>query len=246
MVKIITIITNFIVAAIIALSLNSCRSNDNWGMGTKGNGQTSTAVRTITEPFTGIKVSASIDVVLEQANTTFVSVETDANLLPIIDTKVENGILIIRPNASYSSTQGVKVTVKMPKIESLKSSSSSSISGINTIIGNRIVIDASSSARINATLEADTVEVESSSSSDIKLSGKALIMNCKASSSSNIIANNLLANDVIATASSSATVQIHPIVSLKAKASSSADIKYYQTPKTIEKEESSSGSITKN
>jgi hypothetical protein len=243
MVKVITIITNFILATLVALSFSSCKSNDNWGTGTKGNGTTTTEARTITENFTGIKVSASIDVILEQADTQSVSVTTDSNLLPIIDTKVENGILVVRPNASYSSTNGVKVTVKMPKIESLQASSSSSITTTNTLTGTKIKLDCSSSADIIATLEVDDIQVEASSSSTVKLSGKALKMTCTASSSSDINAYKLMANDIVAHASSSATVNIHPILSLKAEASSSADINYEGTPKTVDKTKNSSGSI---
>ncbi len=244
MIKLITILTNFILPSLVALSFSSCKSNDNWGMGTKGNGNITTETRTVTEDFTGIKVSASIDVVFEQSTNKFISVETDSNLQPIIDTKVENGILIIKPNASYSSSNGVKVTVKTPKIESLKASSSSSITTNGKITGSQMFLDASSSASINATLEVDTIEAEASSSATIDLSGKSLKLETSASSSSDINAYKLLSNDIVANASSSATIKIHPLVSLKAEANSSADIKYNGTPKMIDKRESSSGSIS--
>ena len=43
---------------------------------------------------------------------------------------------------------------------------------------------------------------------------------------------------------SGASVNVHPIVSLKADANSGASINYYTTPKNIEKTENSGGSIS--
>ncbi len=53
----------------------------------------------------------------------------------------------------------------------------------------------------------------------------------------------LLVNNVVADASSSSTIKVNPIVSLKAKASSTGDIYYYNNPKNIEKKASSAGTI---
>lgn len=54
----------------------------------------------------------------------------------------------------------------------------------------------------------------------------------------------LLANEVHAEASSGASVNVHPIVSLKAEANSGASINYDSTPKNIEKTSNSGGSIS--
>jgi hypothetical protein len=62
----------------------------------------------------------------------------------------------------------------------------------------------------------------------------ALNIEATASSGSDIDAKDLLANKV--NAGIGATISVHPIVSLKAKASSGSNIDYNTTPKSIEKD----------
>jgi hypothetical protein len=55
----------------------------------------------------------------------------------------------------------------------------------------------------------------------------------------------LLTNEVIADASSGASIEIHPVLDLRAEASSGASIEYNIAPKTLQKKTSSGGSIDK-
>ncbi len=243
MIKIIIIITKFIIAITTALLLNSCNIKTDFGNEEKGNGNTTTEVRTIDKNFESIDVDSAIEVVLEQSAQQFVSVEADSNLHKLIDTKVYKGILYISPNSSYSSTKTIKVVVRMPKIEGLDASSSSKIKGIGTFKGENISVDASSSAEIDVNLEFDNISLDSSSASSIKVKGIALKLETSASSGSEIEAVNLLVNQVNADASSGAKMQIHPIVNLVANASSGGSITFAKNPKTISIEESSGGSV---
>jgi hypothetical protein len=52
-----------------------------------------------------------------------------------------------------------------------------------------------------------------------------------------------LANEVTAQSTSGSSIDVHPLVSLNAKASSGASIEYDGKPKTIVKEETSGGSV---
>ena len=54
-----------------------------------------------------------------------------------------------------------------------------------------------------------------------------------------------MANDVQADVSSGGSINIHPIVSLKAEASSGGNVHYEGSPSKIEKSESSGGNVTK-
>lgn len=236
-------LTKFIIAATIALLLNSCNIKTDFGNGEKGNGKMTTEVRKVSESFTSIDVSSAIEVVLEQSSDKFVSVEADENLQKLIDTKVENGVLIIEPNESINATKTIKVTVRMPSIESLEASSSSKISGIGTFKGEAISIDASSAAEIDVKLEYDDIKLDASSAGNINTKGIALKLETSASSGSQIEANELLVNDVTADVSSGGNIKIHPIVCLKGSASSGGSISYKTKPKSITKDESSGGNV---
>jgi hypothetical protein len=93
MVKLITMFAKFIAAIIIAISFSSCRTNVDWGNGTKGNGNITTETRNITADFTKIDVSSAIEVIIEQSENKSVTVEAESNLQELISTKVNNGVL---------------------------------------------------------------------------------------------------------------------------------------------------------
>ena len=243
MIKVIIILTKFIIAATLALFLNSCNIKTDFGNGKKGNGKTATEVRNISENFTSIDVESGIEVVLEQSTDKFISVEADSNLIKLIDTKVKDGVLMIEPNENYNTYNSVKVTIRMPKIEGLESSSSSSIKGIGMFSGDAISIDASSAGEVDVKLEYDNITLDASSSGTIKTRGIALKLETSASSGSEIQADELLVNEVVADVSSGANIKIHPIVSLNGNASSGGNISYKTEPKSITKDESSGGNV---
>lgn len=241
MIKIITWITKIIVIVLTALFFGSCNIDFK---SIKGSGNITTENRTINETFTGVDVSSAIELTLEQADKTEIVVEADDNLQNTIMTEVKDGKLIISSKPYFNIRNGTrKVLVKMPIIDNVEASSASSVVSRNTLKGNQMYIKSSSAATINLSLEIDTINCKSSSGSTIKLKGMALKLETRASSGSSIKCFRLLANDVIADASSGATIQVHPVLSLKAEASSGASIDYDIVPKTISQKSSSGGSI---
>lgn len=243
MVKFITLLTKIIVVAIFALLFSSC--NNFSGMNSiAGSGNVTTETRNVTANFKNIKVSNAIDLVIEQAEKTEIIVETDDNLQPIITTKIEDGVLIIKSNSSsFRNATVKKVTVRMPIIEDLDASSAATITCKNIIKGENISLNTSSAANINLKIESDNIYCDTSSGSEITINGKALKLDTSSSSGSSIHAEDLHANEVIADASSGSSINVHPIVSLNAEASSGASVSYNIEPKSIQKRSSSGGSI---
>lgn len=241
MIKIIIHITKFIVATITALLFASCNLNVNT---IEGSGNVTTEKRTVQGDFTKISVSNAIDLVIEQSDSTEIVVEADDNIQKEIITKVENGTLIIKSKHNSFRVTKKKVTVKMPKINKIEASSAASVSNKGVLQGDDINLESSSAATININLEFDTITCDSGSGSSIRVEGKALKIRTSASSGSTISAEKLMVNDVQAEVSSGAHTSVHPIVSLKAEASSGGSINYDITPKTIEKTSNSGGSIS--
>jgi hypothetical protein len=243
MIKIITIITKFIVATLIALIFSSCNRSFNIGFDVKGSGNITTETRLENQNFKSIDVGQGIEVNLEQTNTTSISVVVDDNLQNHIITKIENGVLIIKSDISYNATETPIVNIKMPIVSQLTASSGSEINSIGTLISNAMLAKSSSGSSINIEVEADAITLESSSGSTIVVSGKALKLETISSSGSSIDAKGLQSNQVLAQATSGSSTSTYPILSLNAKASSGSSIDYYKVPKKIVKEESSGGSI---
>ncbi|MBC5863520.1 head GIN domain-containing protein [Flavobacterium turcicum] len=244
MLKLITIITKFIAVVLTALLLGSCNHNINFNS-IEGSGNVTTQKRNISSSFTSIEVNNSIEVVLEQADKIEVVVETDDNLQEHLTTTVENGTLVITlDKISISDASKLRVTVKMPTIDELEATSTASIESASLLIGENVRLNTSSAGSINIEIESDMLSCDSSSGSNITVQGKALQIKTSASSGSEIKANELLANEVIADVSSGASTSVRPIVSLSAEASSGGSITYYKTPKRIQKNTSSGGSIS--
>lgn len=244
MLKLITIITKFIAVVLTALLLGSCNHSINFNS-IEGSGNVTTQKRNISSSFTSIEVNNSIEVVLEQADKIEVVVETDDNLQEYLTTTVENGTLVITlDKISISDASKLKVTVKMPTIDELEATSTASIESANLLIGENVRLNTSSAGSINIEIESDMLSCDSSSGSNITVQGKALQIKTSASSGSEIKANELLANEVIADVSSGASTSVYPIVSLSAEASSGGSIMYHKSPKRIQKNTSSGGSIS--
>ena len=242
MIKVITIITKFIVVALIALLFSSCHHVFTIDDGIKGSGKTTTETRAVNQDFKSIEVSSGIKVIVEQSDTKSITVKTDENLQKHIIIKVENDVLIIECDESYTLESPI-VNVKMPVINGLSTSSGSEIVSSKTVITNKIDVKSTSGSTIDIDIEADAITLESSSGSTIKARGKALQLETSSSSGSEIKADQLMANEVISQSSSGSTTLVFPIVKLDAKASSGSSIHYYKNPKTILKEENSGGSV---
>jgi hypothetical protein len=245
MLKIITIITKFILVALTALLFASCNQSINLKSIT-GSGRVTTENRTVQGKFKSIEVSNAIDLIIEQSNKTEISVTADDNLQKNITTKVENGVLIVACDYdTFIDIKSKQVTIKMPIIESLSAASAASIASVNTLKSEKNVLKTSSASNLYLKIESDYIACKTSSGSSITIEGMALRLKVTASSGSTVDAHDLLANEVDATTSSGANISVHPIVSLKAKASSGSAIDYNTIPKSLEKKSSSGASVDK-
>ena len=246
MIKFMIHLAKIIVISFIALLFGSCNINWNFGSGIKGNGKITSSVRNITENFENIKVSQGIEVIITQSNDKLVSVETDANIQEHIIIKVENNTLIVKADENYNTSKSPRVTVNMSTVKELKSSSDAEISSTNVLKSNDIEIEASSGSEINIDVESENITLKSSSGSEISVNGKAINLEINASSGAQIEAQELLANDINVIASSGSDVSVFPILDLKAKATSGANVAYHKIPKTITVVESSGGNVSEN
>ena len=243
MIKVITIITNFIVITLMALLFGSCNSIGKNNTIT-GSGHVTAEKRDLSGNFKTISVNNALDLVVEQSDKTEIIVEADDNLQKEIITKVENGVLVIyRAGGNFNNVTSKKITVKTPIIDGLEASSASTVNCSTTLKGNKLILVSSSAASILATVEYENIQLTGSSASTLNIKGKALQVEASTSSASAIDASELLANEVTPSTSSGGSIKVRPIENLKAEASSGGNIIYKGTPKSIQKKESSGGSI---
>lgn len=204
------------------------------------------------------------DVYLEQGQTESLSVQTDDNLMPLLDIKVRGKELRLgtKPGVDISPSQSItyNLTVKDLNgvilagsgnfyVEPVKSNDLAvSVLGsgnidIKSLNANSLSIDLNGSG--NITLEnINTKKVDSSlrGSGDIKLGGNASTQNITISGSGNYLAGNLQTDttDVSVPGSGDVTIWTNDLLGIKV--SGSGDIQYYGKP-TVDQSISGSGNI---
>ena len=224
----------FLLSAIITLI--SCNY-------TTGSGNIITENRAV-ENFTGIAVSNSIDVEVKMGSVAAVQVEADDNIIKHIVTTVSGGILKIRIENLHSfNNTHTKVYITTPELKSVEASSSADVKVMDVIKDDgKVTFKSSSSANIEAEVDAPEVTADANSSASITLSGRTKNYKAEVSSSAEINSATLLSENTDVEANSSGSADVYGSVTINAKASSSGSINY-QGGAIVKKSVSSSGSV---
>lgn len=238
-------LVKIVITAVAAITLVSCNYKIDLGKNIKGSGNVVTEHRQLSG-FKNVTVCCGLDCEVIQGDKFDVEVVADDNLIKGIKTTVENETLVLSSEYNnYINIKSKKVIVTLPNIKSLESTSGSNLITRDVIVSNDIKVKSSSGSHLEANIESDIIDLESSSGSEINITGKALKLYTDSSSGSSIDAARLLANEVNSQSSSGSSTDIHPIVTLNAKASSGSSINYNANPKNVKLDESSGGSISK-
>ena len=221
-------------------------NNGKWGRKgprVRGNGDLVTQSRDI-DGFTGVKACCSMKVELTEGPFS-VRIEAESNLQAFVRTEVKGDRLEIgyTEEANFKSTEPIRVFISLPKLETLRVSSSSTVTSTNTFHGDKLAVDVSSSSHTTLSFIGERIAAEASSSATLTIEGEATEIAADASSSSRIDAGKLRSRDGDAKVSSSADVILNLQESLRARASSSGTVTYYGSPDDVISDTNSSGSV---
>lgn len=240
MVKVIVHIAKAMVAIVVSILFASCgfdiRTVD-------GDGNVVKKEIPVTGNFNSVSVERDLEVILVQGSQPSVTLETDQNLVEHIKIEVKGHELKITSDANLDSDMK-RVTVVMPTVESLSTSSSAKITANGVIKGDSMSFSSSSGSNINLAIEANKLECETSSGSNISVSGRANNLDAGSSSGGHIDAKALKAENVEANASSGGSIIVDAVKHLSADASSGANIKYVKTPAQLKQNASSGGNVS--
>ncbi|QDP84717.1 DUF4252 domain-containing protein [Chryseobacterium sp. SNU WT5] len=218
--------------------------------------------------FSGVSVSSGIKVNFTQGPNQSVIVETNPNLQEYVSTEVQNGVLVIGVKNNNNKKLNFKkllVTIEAPQLSTVRVTSGSLFSTLNTINENDFKADISSGGDLNAQLnitdeagfnvssgssmrvdiQTNQLRFQGSSGSTSTLTGNAEKANLNVSSAASVNAKNLVNKVADAQASSGASIRVNATKILNAQASSGSSIRY-QTNATMTKtnsKTSSGGSI---
>jgi len=236
-------IARIIAIAILSILMSSC--NFNFGSGIKGNRNVVTEERDAEESFTTVKASEGLDVYITQSETASIEVEADENVIALIATDINNGVLKIHTEKNIGRCKAKKVHVSLPDIEKIVSTSGADVFSTSPIVTKTLEVKSNSGADVKVEVEAESISCSTSSGADIKISGTADSLEAKASSGSDIHARDLVVKDCNASASSGADVTVTVTEKLVANSSSGGDVNYYGNPTSVAKNKSVSGGVNK-
>lgn len=229
-------------AIIILLSLQACNKGRIWGIHGKGSNISETRNAGV---FIGVDLRCDADVELVRDSTFSIELTGQENILKVLDTKVDNGNLIIDYRKRVWRHNKIKMIVHVGNLQSIFISGSGNITIQNEINANMLDIKISGSGNVNTnTLNIHTVTVHISGSGNIKIPGGAIQSGkFSISGSGNIDAEYAISSAMDANISGSGNITVNVNENLNATISGSGDIKYRGTP-VVTVNVSGSGRVT--
>jgi hypothetical protein len=229
---------------IVALLVNSCII-DGWGNGISGNGHVEEESRDVSG-FSGVHVSAGIDVFISEGSGFDVKVEADENLLEVILTELNGNILVIKTDrVNIRSAKSKKVYVTMPKLKELKISSAGDCKGMTPFNCDDLKVSISSAGDLKLDVEANRIDINISSSGDATLTGRTGVLDANLSSAGDLHAFDLIAETVSVDVSSAGDARVYASEEISMNASSAGNIYYKGEADVVHSRSSSAGDIVK-
>lgn len=157
----------------------------------KGNGKLVSKELPCPQSFTAVSASRAVKVLLVDEPAGKIGIEADENVIDHVSVGVKGSTLQLTIDQKYTSISDIHVTITVPTdglLTELEASSAAKIIAKTLIRGKSVELDASSTASIEASVEAGQCELEASSSGKIKADIKAETCDMEATSAARITA----------------------------------------------------------
>jgi hypothetical protein len=202
----------------LLLSLTACE----WLRGVEGSGTRKEEKRE-GKNFNALRVSGAYDLTVTLGEDESLTLSGDDNLLPLIETSVEGGVLIVKNRKSISPKLPLRLTISAKALRELKVSGSlrGSVTGLDT----------------------DVFGLVASGSCRLTLAGRADALTMSVSGSGSLDAAGLRAKVATVKISGSGDADVEVSESLSVKISGSGKVRYGGEPKNVDRDISGSGSV---
>ncbi len=217
------ILFNALVLSIIASSCGEILDKK-----VRGNGDIKTETRS-TDAFSAIDVSGAIEVFVRQDSSSSVKIESDANLLELIEVHNEGGTLHIHEKDGFNlkSTRGIKVHVTGSTIKNFNASGACNIYSENKLTNTeRMDIDLSGASNARLDLNAPAVQANLSGACSITLKGETRNVELDGSGASKFHCYDLMAESVDVSISGAGDADVHASVKLDVSVSGAGSVRY--------------------
>ncbi|MGH8853287.1 MAG: head GIN domain-containing protein [Telluria sp.] len=226
--------TLVLAAALACAATPSMAGSWPWnGEHVQGSGSIKRQARQVSH-FTGVAFEVPGKLELRMGDVESVTIETDDNLLPLVETVVENGTLKIRPSKRNMSlrTKNLKVVVTARQIERLGLGGSGSVDA-DTLRAPRLNIDLGGSGEINVrNLDSESVAVSLGGSGDFKAgAGNARKLSVSIGGSGTVDMGKVQSDSASISVAGSGEATVWARHELSMTIAGSGDVNYYGDPR---------------
>jgi hypothetical protein len=211
-----------------------------------GNGQMASESRPAGGGFGAIGLSGSVALELRQGSPAAIVVHADANLLPLLETRVDNGELKVRwkRGTSVRTNSRTWIEVTAPQIHAVSSAGSGGIT-IDTMTVPQLALSVQGSSDVRASaLDTDELSLTIAGSGRATLAGRAQRASIDLAGSGTIDAAKLRADEVRVSVGGSGDVAVHAARTLAASIAGSGSVTY-DGDATVQRAIAGSGQVRK-
>ena len=210
----------------------------------EGSGSVTRQARKV-DSFNGIALGLPGRLELRSGSVDSVTVETDDNLQALVETRVEDGMLRIRPVKRNLDlrTRNLKIVVTARQIERLSLGGSGTIDA-DVLRGKRLDVDVGGSGKIQiARLDAETVAAKVAGSGDLRADGGTVRdLSVSIGGSGSVDMGKVATDTARVSIAGSGDVTVWAKNDLRAKIAGSGDVGYYGDP-TVSRSVAGSGEV---
>src|SRR5215813_8948798 len=213
------ILTSLCIALVVGLAgCNLSSTTDR----VKGSGIIKTEKRSLA-PFDSLEVSCHGSIQAHTQGQEGLEISGDDNIIPLITTEVNNGILYIRSSKEYNSRDKLGIIVSVPDLK-------------------KFVFSGAGEANLS-NVKNDRVEITLTGAGSLTASGETKEADITLSGAGNVDAKNLHAGNAKVNSTGVGGIEIFVTGQLDAKTSGIGEINYYGSPKIVNKQAGGLGSI---
>lgn len=236
-------LSNAVIAFIVSLTFISC----GWRT-VKGNGDIAEVNRSLSN-FKSVNAGGTFNVYLTQGDGYEIRIAGDENLLQYVETKVENGVLRIRPRKDINlrPTEDMKLYIKAPLFAEISLAGSGKIVAENTLTSDAKIKFriAGSGDLIMKQINAPQVSVNIAGSGKAEAAGATRDIDIDVAGSGDVVMKDLKAENAKVKIAGSGNVWLFASMKLDVRVAGGGDVHYYGNPTDIKSKMAGSGNLIK-
>lgn len=206
-----------------------------WSVNTiVGSHELTSEVRSV-ESFQSFRITNAADVTIAQGSEQSVTISTDKNILPLIETEVEHGCLVISDKEKNLKPSELKIHIIVPQLEEISVSGASDVNSKGVIKADSLKINVSGAADVILSLDVEKLETHVSGVGDFRLDGRAGTHDIRMSGVGKVLSYALESKATNVMVSGKGECEVHATEKLDVEISGMGDVNYKGSPKITQK-----------